>query len=99
MNEKDKIEQLKRDLKSYGYYMRCIISCESDLYNITQQLRDCYEVSGISYDSPMGSSDPQHPRVAMLCNEEADILLKIKEYKKDIVRLNLDDKIESLSKL
>ena len=97
MADKEAIEQLKRDLRTYGYYKGRIREVESELYNLSQQIKDCYKASGISYGEPMSSSNPKHPRVTSLINEEADLLLERKRYIDDIGRLGIDEKLKVLN--
>lgn len=91
--------QLKRDLKSYGSYTRRIKIIESDLYNITQQIHDAYEASGVSYGEPMSSSNPKHPHINQLQYEEADMILNIKELKKKRNGLGIDEKLKLLNEV
>lgn len=97
MKDKAAIEQLKRDLKTYGYYQKRISEMESQLYLITQEIRNCYKVSGISYDSPMNISDPKHSRVSTLIHEESDLLMKRDKIKEDMTSIGIEEKLKNLS--
>lgn len=95
----EELEQLKRDLKSYGSYNRRIRHIESELYNITQQIHDAYEASGVGYGEPMSSSNPKHPFINQLQYEEADLILNIKKLKKKRSELGIDDKLKLLNEI
>lgn len=97
MTDKAAIEQLKRDLRTYGYYKGRIREIEASLYNLSQQIRDCYKASGIGYGEAMSSSDPRHPRVTILINEEADLHGDRKWYIEEIKRLGIDEKLKVLT--
>lgn len=93
------LEQLKRDLKSYGSYTRRIKNIESELYNVTLRIKDCYEAAGINYGEKVSSSDPKHPYINQLHYEEADLLIDINNLIKSRSELGIDYKLKLLNEV
>lgn len=97
LTTKDETEQLKRDLYSYGYYTSKIEWCNSKLDEIRLQIQDNYQASGISYDSPMGTSDPYHTVVNGLVNEEGYWMAEKHVFIQKRGELLIEEKMQRLS--
>lgn len=87
---KEDIEQLKRDLYSYGYYTKCIDEVKAKLYDVSQRLKDRERVQGISFGEKVGNSDPYHPSIAALIYEEEGLQIELKELENKRSTLGLD---------
>ncbi len=87
---KEDIEQLKRDLYSYGYYTKCIEEVKARLYDLSQRLQDRERAQGVSFGERTGGSDPYHPSTAALIYEEEGLQIELKELVKKRSSFGLD---------
>ena len=94
--EKEEMEQLKRDLYTYGYYLSRLKWYDSKLKDIQLRIQDNYEASGIRYDDPMGSGDPYHPTVVALILEESKLLSEKHQVITKKNALGLESKLDVL---
>lgn len=94
---KEAIEQLKRDLYSYGYYTKCIDEVKAKLYDISLRLKDREDAQGVGFSDKSCNSDPYHPSTAALIYEEQSLQLELKEVIEKRSDLELDNIKEYLT--
>ncbi len=97
--EKEDIEQLMRDLYTYGYFSSKIKLYDVKLQEIQRRIRDCYEVSGISYDKPMGTRDSYYSKTTQLIHEEGEVLAEKRNILCKRNALQIEEKIQVLDSL
>ncbi len=96
---KDDIEQLMRDLYTYGYFSSKIKLYDVKLQDVQRRIQDCYGVSGISYDMPMGTKDPYYSKTTQLIYEEGEVLAEKRNITRKRNALQIEEKMRVLDSL
>lgn len=96
---KEDIEQLKRDLYTYGYYEKKIKYLQLKLQEVNMQLKDKESVRGIRYDSQCISKDPYYSSVVDLIYQEEGIRIERDTFIEKKKRLGFERLSEVLTKM
>lgn len=84
---KDRVEQFKRDCKSYNYYVKMMVDCDERLEEIAHKLKGVSSVSpkGVIYEN---CGNPYKENKIIYLVEEEEILVERKSY--EISNNNVD---------
>ena len=71
---KDKVEQFKRDCKSYNYYVKMMIDCDERLFEIAHKLKGVSSVSpkGVIYEN-CGDPYKENKNTYLTMEEEVQV--------------------------
>ena len=102
ISNKDRVEQFKRDCKSYNYYLKKMIECDEKLEVIAHKLRGVSSVSpkGVIYEN---CGDPYKENKNLYLTQEEEVMMERKCYelcnnKVDKILLKLDPLDRSMIK-
>lgn len=95
---KDKVEQFKRDCKSYKHFVKMMIDCDERLYVIAHKLKGVSSVSpkGVVYEN---CGDPYKENKNLYLTQEEEVIQERKMYELsnnnvDKVLLMIDDALD-----